>query len=833
MRLHVLQNILLLTVLVYSVFSFKCSFDSSCDCILNTSTNLISAKCSNRGLLTLPYFCNASHSLGSFDGSYNKIERIPNYIFGNAKNLTCLDLSHNSISFLFPESFQGLEELVTLNLESNNLKYDIDMIPSNCFKNTPQLRYLNLKTNVGYYSSAQKYPNLSSLSELNILKLDGLPHDSFPRGLKTLSKLSYLDLSSKDCDIGIIQSKFFQYTPHLRYIDISHCQVKKVWKNTFSGLKNLTHLNVSYNENLEFDGIGNITYDLQFTSIEVLKFNKVHETFAMNSEIRRHTLKYLQHTNLRELHMDSNRLQNVKTGVVSKLPKSLDRLSMADNMLSFGKYILEGKNMNISFLNVSFQFTSHKPTFGSTDRYESHLKAKRIKRAFGVNFPLPFPKNLREVHVKGSQLQFDIPRLELMENKLEYFDASLNLLSRWRGPTVNFLHLKFLNLSSNYCSKISSYFFEGTAKLEKLYIQNNLLGFSIPYDVKGEIFKPLRRLNTIDLSQNRIPELPPLFFIFLERLEILNLHDNLIEDIDFKLVQMKNLSHFDLSKNLIQYLGTSAIFHLESVSEDHRLFLNLSGNPFVCSCATLEFLKWISETKIDLLDRSKYECKYENGSKSSLANVNDVFNKLQKECSSYPGVIIGITGAIFLSVSIILFGLFYKYRWNLRYLYYITKNRFRGYIPVIENSSKSYIYDAFISYAEHDGNFVHHDAIDNLEKGGNLKLCVHRRDFLPGNEISANITSAIHNSRKTVIILTRHYLNSQWCMFEFNMARMESMYSRETENTLFLVFLTKMIPKELPLVMMEYIDSNSYIEYPCDEYGNVVFWRKMIEALRA
>ncbi|CAC5393685.1 unnamed protein product [Mytilus coruscus] len=760
MRLHVLQNILLLTVLVYSVFSFKCSFDSSCDCILNTSTNLISAKCSNRGLLTLPYFCNASHSLASFDGSYNKIERIPNYIFGNAKILTCLDLSHNSISFLFPESFQGLEELVTLNLESNNLKYDIDIIPSNCFKNTPQLRYLNLKTNVGYYSSAQKYPNLSSLSELEILKLDGLPHDSFPRGFKKLSKLTYLDLSSKDCDIEIIQSKFFQYTPHLRYIDISHCQVKKVWKNTFSGLKNLTHLNVSYNENLEFDGIGNITYDLQFTSIEVLKFNKIHETFAMNSEIRRHTLKYLQHTNLRELHMDSNRLQNVKTGVVSKLPKTLDRLSMADNMLSFGLYILEGKNMNISFLNVSFQFTSHKPTFGSTDRYESHLKAKRIKRAFGVNFPLPFPKNLREVHVRGSQLQFDIPRLELMENKLEYFDASLNLLSRWRGPTVDFLHLKFLNLSSNYCSKISSYFFEGTAKLEKLYIQNNLLGFSIPYDVK-------------------------------------------------------------------------AIFHLESVAEDHRLFLNLSGNPFVCSCATLEFLKWISETKIDLLDRSKYECKYENGSKSSLANVNDVFNKLQKECSSYPGVIIGITGAIFLSVSIILFGLFYRYRWNLRYLYYITKNRFRGYIPVIENSSKSYIYDAFISYAEHDGNFVHHDAIDNLEKEGNLKLCVHRRDFLPGNEISANITSVIHNSRKTVIILTRHYLNSQWCMFEFNMARMESMYSRETENTLFLVFLTKMIPKELPLVMMEYIDSNSYIEYPCDEYGNVVFWRKMIEALRA
>ncbi|XP_052106948.1 toll-like receptor 4 [Mytilus californianus] len=836
MRLNVHQHILLLSVLVYSDLCFKCSFDSSCECVLNTTTNLMSAKCSDRGLLALPNFGNISHLLDSFDGSHNKIECIPNYIFGNAKSVIKLDLSYNNISLILPESFNGLEQLVTLDLEWNNVLYDVKFIHPNCFKNTPQLRYLNLKNNVGFYPSAQKYPNLSSLAELETLKLDGLPHDSFQRGYEKLSKLADLDLSSKDCDIGIIDSKFFQSLLNLQYIDISNCSVVKVWKNCLRHLKNLTHLNVSYNEKLNFAGVENITYDLQFTSIEVLKFNKVHKTFEMNTEIGRKTLKYLQNTNLKEMYMDSNRLQYVKSGVISILPKTLDRLSMADNMLSFGTYILEGKNMNISFMNVSFQFTSHTPSLGSFEsinRYISQHRTHRIKRDVGINFPLPFPKNIRELHFRRSQLQFDIPRLELMENKLEYFDVSLNLLANWWGPTVNFIHLKFLNLSSNYCSNISSYFFKGTTKLETLYIQNNLLGFNIPSDVKGEILKPLQHLKTIDLSQNRIPELPSLFFIFLKQLEILNLRDNLIEDIDFKLIQMKNLSHVDLSKNRIQLLGSAAINNLESLADDRKFSLNLKGNPFVCSCASLKFLKWISQTKILLLDRRKYECKYENGTKASLANVNNIINKLEKDCSSYPGVIIGITGTIFLSVSIILFGLFYRYRWNLRYLYYMTKNRFRGYVPVIENSNKSYLYDAFISYAEQDGNFVHHDVIDNLEKEGNLKLCVHRRDFLPGNEISANITSAIHNSRKTVIILTRHYLNSQWCMFEFNMARMESMYSREIGKTLFLVFLTSILPKELPLVLMEYIHSNSYIEYPGDEYGNVVFWQKMKEAVRA
>nr|AGG10804.1 toll-like receptor f precursor [Mytilus galloprovincialis] len=836
MRLNVHQHLLLLSVLVYSTLCSKCSFDSTCECVLNKTTNLISAKCSDRGLLAIPNFGNTSHLLDSFDGSHNKIDVIPNYIFGNAKSLIKLDLSHNNISLIFLESLYGLEQLETLDLESNNVQYDVKFIHPNCFKNTPQLRYLNLKNNIGFYPSAQRYPKLSSLTELEILKLDGLPQDSFQRGFEKLSKLTYLDLSSRDCHIEIIHSEFFHSLVNLQFIDLSNCSVVTVWNNTFSHLKNLTHLNVSHNEKLNFAGIENITHDLQFTSIEVLKFNKVHKTFEMNTEIGHHTLKYLQNTSLKEMHMDSNRLQYVKTGVISILPKTLDRLSMADNMLSFGLYILEGKNTNVSFLNASFQFTSHTPSLGSFEfinRYKAQSGTHRIKRNVGVNFPLPFPKNIRELHMRRSQLQFDIPRLELTENKLEYFDVSLNLLANWWGPTVNFIHLKFLNLSGNYCSNISVHFFEGMANLETLHIQNNLLGFNIPSDVKGEILKPLQHLKTIDLSQNRIPELPPLFFIFLEKLEILNLRDNQIEDIDFKLIQMKNLSSIDLSKNRIQFLGSSAINYLESVSDNRKFSLNLNRNPFACSCATLEFLKWISETKIILLDRREYECKYENGTKASLANVNNIIDKLKKECSSYPGIIIGITGTIFLSVSIVLFGLFYRYRWNLRYLYYMTKNRFRGYVPVIEISKKSYLYDAFISYAEQDGNFVHHDVIENLEKKGNLKLCLHRRDFLPGNEISANITSAIHNSRKTVIILTRHYLNSQWCMFEFNMARMESMYSREIGNTLFLVFLTSILPKELPLVLMEYIHSNSYIEYPSDEYGNIVFWQKMKEALRA
>jgi hypothetical protein len=68
-------------------------------------------------------------------------------------------------------------------------------------------------------------------------------------------------------------------------------------------------------------------------------------------------------------------------------------------------------------------------------------------------------------------------------------------------------------------------------------------------------------------------------------------------------------------------------------------------------------------------------------------------------------------------------------------------------------------------------------------------------------------------------------------MFEYNMARVESIYARNTENILFLVFLEEISAKKLPLIVLELIQSQTFIEYPNDEYGDTVFWEKLKEVL--
>ncbi|CAC5391064.1 Toll-like receptor 4 [Mytilus coruscus] len=194
-------------------------------------------------------------------------------------------------------------------------------------------------------------------------------------------------------------------------------------------------------------------------------------------------------------------------------------------------------------------------------------------------------------------------------------------------------------------------------------------------------------------------------------------------------------------------------------------------------------------------------------------------------------MIIGFTTGILIFIFILCGGIVYRYRWKLRYLYYMVKVKWHDHEYESDNrDERIYMYDAFVSYANEDQTFVHNTLLRKLEKDGGVQLCLYKRNFLPGNDIATNITSAIHNSRKTIVIMSPKYLVSYWCMFEYNMARMESIYERNFENILFVVFFEQISACDLPLKILEQVHCQSYIEYPNDEYGDVVFWEKLKRA---
>ncbi|KAH3739760.1 hypothetical protein DPMN_046447 [Dreissena polymorpha] len=205
---------------------------------------------------------------------------------------------------------------------------------------------------------------------------------------------------------------------------------------------------------------------------------------------------------------------------------------------------------------------------------------------------------------------------------------------------------------------------------------------------------------------------------------------------------------------------------------------------------------------------------------------------LDANCRSYTLIIVMCCIGISSALATVMGGVIYRHRWKLRYLLFMSRKRFFGYrrLPdytVIEN----YRFNAFISYAEDNIRFILDEIIPKLETE-NVSLCLHQRHFLPGNAISDNIIQAIQSSRKTIVILSEAFLRSKCCMYEFNMARMESIYSRQDRVCLVIVMLEHVPHNKMPLEMLRWIQENSYSEYTHERDGQVMFWERLVSAIR-
>ncbi|XP_076071601.1 toll-like receptor 4 [Mytilus galloprovincialis] len=818
-----------LTIGISGHLNTKCSFSHACRCV-TSGKKYVEVDCSHSKLKNIPKL---PRNVSSVDLSNNDIHKIPEHHFKDNDILTEINLSVNRLHTLMKEMFLGLKSLGKLNMNNNN----ITETTKDAFSYLQRLSYLDAKKNNISWSNH----NVTFPQSLLTLKIDyNASHENLPE----IPHLETLDISgsSGDCYIHTVKPDTFRSVPKIYELDMSACKVNYVHNGSFSFMRNLSTLDVSFNTCLRFDGLENVTVDLPFTSIKILKFNKIHKTFQMNTKILKQHLLHLNYTNVEELHGDSNRIQLIEEGTIQQLPTSIRKLFVSDNEFSYGQYVFDFITMQIEFVNASFLFSSR----GNKEREEKCLRPDEsyCNQVYKPNYTneetmfrftwrvLPIPGKLKTIIYKNCFLRYEIPQYTVLTNVVEYIDMSYNIFYSWIGPLLTFGHVYFLDFSNNICSNVSKVFFKSFPNVTTLFIQNNLLGFVLPDDTKGEIMQHMPALQIINLAENRIPSLPFNFFKSQANLKHIKLGGNMLDNIIFQMNHMKQLSNLDISNNRISSLDENARGRLEEVYNMKNNFsIDISGNPLKCSCDTIEFVKWMSTTKIKIQNKHKTTCLNSHGHQVLLLKPNRVFEKLQMECSSYAAVIVGIVASLVVFLFVLIWGICYRNRWRLRYMYYMVKNKYQVQHKGNPDNERQYEYDAFISYDNNDRFFVHDKILPCLEREAGLKLCIHRRDFLPGNEIAGNITSAIHNSRNVVIVMSHNYLDSYWCMFEYNMAKVESIYSRNKENILFLVFLEQMSPKDLPMMVLELVQSHSYIEYPNDEFGDTVFWNKLREVL--
>ena len=391
-----------------------------------------------------------------------------------------------------------------------------------------------------------------------------------------------------------------------------------------------------------------------------------------------------------------------------------------------------------------------------------------------------------------------------------------NIWFKWSGPVHGFENVTDLDLSTNFCYNISTEFLSNCFGLKRLHIGDNNLGKSLSLDYKGDTFRDLFNLEFVNLSTNGIDFLHEEIFSNSPKVKFLILDSNKLFRWEVKINHMKNLSILDLSDNRLSTLSLQAMQDLENLfrTGDPELVIYLNNNQLSCSCRNLAFLRWLRNFRSHFKNYEIYTCMEDS------SNLDQSIDVLNIECKSYLlWYIIGtISGTLVISITISL--LIYKNRWKIRYLRYIANKKFHGYQKLAFSPGLGdYMYDAYVSYHEEDVSFVKHDMVQNLEEGFGLKLAIMHRDMVPCGDHAANIMDCICQSKHLICVVTRGYIESNWQMYELNMARMEGIEARRTLRFVHLILMPDVCTSKYPRTVRDFIRKGYYTEYPDDQMG--------------
>ncbi|XP_048728735.2 toll-like receptor 4 [Ostrea edulis] len=851
-----LRNFVILLFFVGSVSSDPCFYELNCTCSNSKYDILVHANCSGLHLNNSPSWF--PDNVTSIDLSRNQLQTInitPNY----PRTLKHLNLSYNDINYLSNKSFDWIPYLETLDLSYNNLNLGKESLPDGVFQYLGNLKSLNLSHNNFSHANQYNAEIFQNIPLLETLEIDGLTEGNFKFTLKRkrfaftkssddfncspdlkslcLKFMNVLVVSGRrnpsKCLIEVLTADFFASLPTLKKLDLSGCSIKSIEEGSFP--PSLTYLDLSYNEKLSFHLLPNISANL--INLTTLILDKIHCTFGMGTYITADMVKNFANTSIKNLSLSMNRLESVEPNVLTNtsIVRKLEYLNLSYNKLTFGWYLLNlGQMKKMKKIDLSGQHTTFFTGSGTDFKEcENHRICSYSSPDLGYSTPhrwnltIYMPPELETVIFNHASLHSAIEKVVISSNNsVKNIDLGSNYIENLTGPVHGLDKVEVVDFSHNFISVLSPYFFPSFPKMTKLNLGQNLLGNCLNND-NSTYFRNLTNLKDLDLSKNVIRSISPENFDGLDALEVLNLSYNLLSDFYLNEGQVSSLKLVDLSFNALSSISDTTTKALESIQRNHQLKINLTGNDLRCTCDALDLLKWMVKSEITFVDKHLYSCRTKNMTQESMTDLDLIVKTLVKKCDDYEEII-GIISALYVVfLTLIVGGILYRYRWKLRYIYYMSK---WNTATSRDTYSKMYQYDAFVSYADEEKDFVMQEMTSELERASQLVLCLHERDFTPGKSIGENITRSICSSKRVLCIVSESFLRSHWCMYELEMALTDNRYSRDKPSVFLIMY--RGLPTEnskisLSIRLMSLVKMNAYIEYPKDDRDKVEFWNSL------
>lgn len=804
-------------------------------------------------------------NLYALDLSHNLILSLSDSSLRGLVGLSLLYLTNNSLIEMHSHALRHSSNLKEVFLGDNRL-----MAISTALENLSFLKVLDVSRNEIVSIQPFLFGGLGNLEFLNIShnKMNGISQGSFAG----LVSLKVLDLTGNQ--IRTLSEASFDGVPGMRHLTLAKNELSDI-NGVFAGLEHLQTLDVSQNNIRMFDYAfiprQLIQLDLKKNKIQKLgNFFKVHSVLTLEvldasfNAIRRLTevslpdtvRKVILHNNnisriLPNTFRDKVDLQEIdlRMNVIQRLnPKSISVRGTIEN--HFSAQVSLAGNPLVCDCEMEWLYGSSGIPITTPEATEVIYLQPRVHDLAQVTCTLTHSRGGRSVTTRvldtspenylcpyathcfalchccdfiACDCQMKCPdtcccfhddtwsmnlvdcsggRLDRLPDRVP-MDATVVLLD---GNNLQVLHahhfigrhsIQQLFLNNSQIQTLQNRTFHGLTSLQTLHLQDNMI-----VQLNGFEFFGLQRLKELYLQNNRLSFVNNATFLGLKSLEILRIDNNFI--IDFPVWLLTNNRY------------------LASVS--------LANNPWDCDCQFVEALReWENLQPHLLLDREEVFCVHGD---SGLVGPNIVLpeypcTKGQQRVTQYqfgqrqlPFLAGGLCGGVALISALVVVAML------------VARKRAAAANKLGITCPPSYcqeedgkVFDAYISYSANDASFVRDVIATKLENScPSYKLCLHSRDFSENSRLSEFITQSLNFSRRTIVVLSKNYVDNEWKNAIFKKAHVDGL--KESDMNVIAIYYDNVSYSSFDADLKAVIRKSSKLRW-----GDKNFWKKLVEAM--
>lgn len=457
---------------------------------------------------------------------------------------------------------------------------------------------------------------------------------------------NYIGLIIQNQKVNFVPKNIAEFFPLLEELEISNSSLEWIEQENIKELTDLTTLNLEKNE-------------LEILDEGLFKFNEKLETVKIRDNLLKFIHKdiFVYRTNLREIDIEQNicghnfhyydnyeqyfrDAYNYRNYVQKSLQNYCQNWEHA--ITAYKKYF----NKRINTLNSEKEIATRQLThqLKTCDRnFDAALENLRLQKLITSNMesidkPMDGSVNVL-LYCKESfcvAVNFEVSFANLSLSVDEYYkDLNITSLRIHQQPTLflpqnlaeRFPYLSEMSVIESGLYEIDFSVFEGLDLLNLNLTKNKIR--EVPVDT----FVDLENLQELDLSFNKIHTLNDDVFAGLKNLQKLYLNNNFLLTIKVELVKsLKNLSGLFLHGNQLKFIGATLLTPLTSLES-----VDLSGNVCIDMTHPASSLLDIESTIIDnCIAPVELNCKMNRNATSENGEIENSFCNVDGLFIEYP-----------------------------------------------------------------------------------------------------------------------------------------------------------------------------------------------------